>query len=80
MKKQPSVKKTLLVDWDVAEGISERLAASPDLKEKDLINDLLRLGLKSVEKTLPPFELFAFPGKLREGITPEKLEELLDEI
>lgn len=80
MKKQRSVKKTLMIDGDVIEGIEELLAASPELKEKDLINDLLRLGLQSQDVRLAPFKLLSFPGGLRRGITPEKLEELLDEI
>lgn len=76
-----SIRKTLIIDGDVAEAIEDRLKTT-NLKEKIIVNDLLRKGLMVVkeEKSRKPFELVTFPSGLQEGVTSEQIEKLLDEI
>jgi hypothetical protein len=82
VKHRHSVRKTLTIDGDLADAIQEQLQQSANLKEKDVVNRLLRSGLNAERelKNRPVFKLPVFTGGLRKGITPEKLEELLDEI
>lgn len=72
---------TLTLEADVAEYIEGKLARNQRLKEKSLINGLIRKGIR-VEVETPPvkFEIKPFETKLRPGITPEMLEDLLDEV
>jgi hypothetical protein len=72
---------TLTLEADVAEYIEERLAKNRKLKEKSLINGLLRKGIRvEAETPLAKFEIKPFKTRLRPGITPEMLEEMIDEI
>ena len=75
-----SVRKTLTIDEDVAEAIKDRLKKT-NLKEKIVVNDLLRKGLSVVKgEHRKPFELVTFPSGLCEGVTIEDIERLLDEV
>ena len=72
---------TLTLQADVADYIERRLAANRQLKEKNLVNDLLRKGIKTEEATKPePFVLKPFKTKLAPGMTIRKLEEIMREI
>lgn len=72
---------TLTLEADVADYLSEKLATNRGLKEKNLVNDLLRKGIRAdSEAKLPPFEIKPFKTKLAPGMTIEKLEELIREI
>jgi hypothetical protein len=71
---------TLTLEADVADYIEEKLAADRRLKEKQLINGLIRKGI-TVETGVQRkrFHIKPFKTKLKPGITARKLEELLDE-
>lgn len=72
---------TLTLEADVADYLEEKLASNRGLKEKNLVNDLLRKGIRAdSEVKLPPFEIKPFKTKLAPGMTIEKLEEMIREI
>ena len=72
---------TLTLEADVADYIERKLAGNRQLKEKSVVNDLLRKGIKIEEQTKPePFVLKPFKTKLAPGMTLRRLEEMLDEI
>lgn len=81
LKHRYSVRKTLTIDGDIADAISN-LVKKQRGKEKEIVNELLRKGLTLTQKkeSQPLFEPFAFSAKLQKGISPEDLERLLDEI
>jgi hypothetical protein len=69
------------LEADVAAYIEQKLASDKKLKEKSVINELLRKGIKLDEtKGVPRFQIHGFKSKLAPGITTQRLEELLDEI
>lgn len=72
---------TLTLEADVADYIERKLAGNRQLKEKTVVNDLLRKGIKIEEETKPePFVLKPFKTKLAPGMTIRKLEEMMREI
>ena len=72
---------TLTLEADVADYIEEKLAKNVKLKEKNVINDLIRKGIKTDEVTEhPKFEIKPFKTKLAPGMTIERLEEMIHEI
>lgn len=72
---------TLTLEADVADYIERKLAGDRRVKEKTVINDLLRKGIKLDEAKKPePFVLKPFKTKLAPGMTLRRLEEMLDEI
>ncbi len=72
---------TLTLEADVADYIEEKLAKNSKLKEKSVINDLIRKGIKTDEVTEhPKFEIKPFKTKLMPGVTTRMIEEMLDEI
>ena len=72
---------TLTLEADVADYVSQKLASNKELKEKNVVNDLLRKGIREdAAREHPRFEIVGFKTKLASGITSRKLEELLDEI
>lgn len=72
---------TLTLEADVADYIEDKLSKNRKLKEKSLINGLLRKGMRAEEETVPAkFEIKPFKTRLREGVTIEMLEEMMDEI
>ena len=72
---------TLTLEADVADYIEDKLAKNRKLKEKSLINGLLRKGIRADEDPVPAkFVIKPFKTRLRPGITPEMLEEMMDEI
>ena len=72
---------TLTLEADVADYVSQKLALNKDLKEKNVVNDLLRKGIREdAAHEQPRFEIVGFKTKLASGITGRELEKLLDEI
>ena len=72
---------TLTLEADVVDYVEQNLASDKRLKEKNLINDLLRKGIKADETTvIKLFEIKPFKTKLAKGMTLRKLEEMIDEI
>lgn len=72
---------TLTLEADVANYIEDKLAKNRKLKEKSLINGLLRKGIVADKKAAPAkFVIKPFKTRLRPGITVEMLEEMMDEI
>jgi hypothetical protein len=72
---------TLTLEADVAYYVECKLASDKRLKEKNVINDLLRKGIRLDEAKKPePFVLKPFKTKLAKGMTIRKLEELMREI
>ena len=72
---------TLTLEADVADYIEDKLSKNRKLKEKSLINGLLRKGIRADEETVPAkFEIMPFKTRLRQGVTVEMLEEMMDEI
>ncbi len=72
---------TLTLEGDVADYVEQKLADDPRLKEKSLINDLLRKGIKADQsKAAKPFAINPFVTKLVPGMTIDRLEEMIREI
>lgn len=72
---------TLTLEADVADYVEEKLAKDRKLKEKNVINDLIRKGIKADESSEPePFTIKPFRTKLAKGMTVERLEEMIREI
>ncbi len=72
---------TLTLEADVVDYVEQKLASDKRLKEKNLINDLLRKGIKVDEsKTSKPFFIKPFKTKLAPGMTLRRLEEMMREI
>jgi len=81
LKNRKTRRTTLTLEADVADYLSEKLARNRGLKEKNLVNDLMRKGIRVDEETQPPsFEIKPFKTKLAAGMTIEKLEEMIREI
>ena len=72
---------TLTLEADVADYLAHKLSSDKKLKEKRLINDLLRKAIELDDSDeRPDFYIEPFKTRLAPGITKAKLEELIDEI
>jgi hypothetical protein len=72
---------TLTLEADVADYLERKLASDKKLKEKHLINDLLRKGIRNDETNVSKkFTVRGFKTTLKGGLTSKQLEDLLDEI
>ncbi len=72
---------TVTLEADVADFIQEALRKDKGLKEKNLINGLLRAGIKiEGEKKSVEFKVRPFKTSLADDITATDIEALLDEI
>jgi hypothetical protein len=70
---------TLTLEADVADYVEHKLAVDQKLKEKNLINDLLRKGISADKSTkIPKFKIRGFKTKLL--VSKRRLEEMLDEV
>lgn len=81
-KNRRTVRKTLTIEGDIADMLAAKIAET-NLSEKALVNDLLRKGFQVNDGLLTrsrQFKLKTFKTGLRSDITPERLEELLDEV
>ncbi|MFN2501351.1 MAG: hypothetical protein ABR530_05005 [Pyrinomonadaceae bacterium] len=65
----------------MADYIEQKLASNKALKEKNLVNDLIRKGIKKDEQRPgTKFRINGFKSRLAEGVTTAEIETLLDEI
>ena len=72
---------TLTLEADVADYLAEKLARNRGLKEKNLVNDLIRKGIRvDSEEKQKPFEIKPFKTKLAKGVSTADIERMLDEI
>ena len=73
---------TLTLEPDVNGEILRRLRENPALKEKTLVNELLRRGLyvTETENVSEEFKVKPFRTRRVEGVTDAKIEEMLKEI
>lgn len=72
---------TLTLEADVADYIEGKLARNQKLKEKNVINDLIRKGIKTDESSgTKAFAVKPFKTKLAKDVSIERLEEMIREI
>jgi hypothetical protein len=81
-KNLKSRRTTVTLEPDVSAAIRTKLRARPDLKEKALINELLRKALGESESANPDrsFSIPVFGSDLAPGVTPKKVLEMIKEI
>lgn len=81
LKNRRTKRTTVTLEADVADYISQALSQDKELKEKQLINKLLRSGIKSeAEQPVAPFKIRSFKSSLRAEVSLDDLERLLDEV
>lgn len=81
LKNRRTKRTTITLEADVAEFIQQTLSKNKELKEKQLINKLLRSGI--ISETNQPkkeFKITGFKTHLQPGITTNDIERMLDEI
>lgn len=81
LKNRRTRRTTVTLEADVADFIQESLSQNKGLKEKHLINKLLRSGIKH-ERDQPAvsFKIEGFKSELLPGVSPADIEKMLDEI
>lgn len=81
LKNRRTKRTTVTLEADVADFIQKTLSRNKGLKEKQLINKLLRSGIKN-ETSQPAarFKIEGFKSELLPGISAEDIERALDEI
>jgi hypothetical protein len=73
------MRTTLTIDDDVAFALKKVQDAEPKKPFKEIVNETLRRGLKgSTAKPRKPFKVTPFSLGLREGLSYDNIEELLD--
>ncbi len=76
-----SKRTTITLEADVADSILDILSKNKKLKEKDLINRLLRKGIKAENvPSQSAFKIEGFKTQIQPNISSDDLEKLLDEI
>jgi hypothetical protein len=81
LKHRRTKRTTVTLEADVADYIQEAISKNKGLKEKELINKLLRFGIKTASvKSSTSFKIDGFKTKFQPEINAEILENLLDEI
>ena len=72
---------TVTLEADVADFIQKTLSRNRGLKEKQLINKLLRSGIKNeLDQPVVKFRIESFKSELPAEMAAEDLERTLDEI
>lgn len=81
LKNRRTRRTTVTLEADVADFIEEKISRNKGLKEKHLINKLLRSGIKneSVETTVE-FKIEGFKSTLLLGLAADDIERMLDEV
>ena len=75
------MRTTLTIDDDVAFGLKKAQESDRDKSFKEIVNDTLRKGLRNGTGTpKKKFKVKAFNLGLREGLSLDNIEELLDQI
>lgn len=75
------MRTTLTIDDDVAYGLKKAQKKEPTKSFKEILNEVLRKGLQSDSKAKHQNERFVvkpFDLGLREGLSYDNIEELLD--
>lgn len=75
------MRTTLTIDDDVEFGLKRIQEAEPKRSFKEIVNDVLRQGLKAPATKAPKSKRFVvkpFSLGLREGLSYDNIEELLD--
>ncbi len=81
LKNRRTRRTTVTLEADVADFIRETLSRNKELKEKQLINKLLRSGIKNeTNQPVANFKIESFKSELLAGVSAENIERLLDEI
>lgn len=76
-----TMRTTLSVDDDLARSI-ENLRNRKNLSLRDVIDQLLRAGLQTLERkpVSSPYNGPVFDGELKAGIDPNRMNQLADEL
>jgi hypothetical protein len=81
LKNRLTRRTTVTLEADVADFIEKTLRQNKELKEKQLINQLICSGIKSkLGQPIVKFKIESFKSKLMPEISAEDLEQMLDEI
>lgn len=81
LKNRRTKRTTITLEADVADFIQESLSKNKGIKEKQIINKLLRLGIKSeLNKPNVSFKIESFKTEFVSDVSSEDVEKLLDEI
>ena len=81
LKNSRTRRTTLTLEADVVDYVDHKLAVNKNLKEKNVINDLLRKGIRvDGSKSVKTFQIKPYRTKLASGMTVERLEEMIREI
>jgi len=77
------MRTTLTIDDDVAFGLRKAQEKDPARSFKEIVNETLRRGLASPKRLTQKknkFRVKAFSLELREGLSLDNIEELLDKV
>ena len=81
LKNRATRRTTVTLEADVADFIQKTLSRNKGLKEKQLINKLLRSGIKNeLNQPVVKFRIESFKSELLPEISAGGLEQMLDEI
>ncbi len=81
LKNRRTRRTTVTLEADVADFIQETLSRNKELKEKQLINKLLRSGIKNeTNQPAVKFKIEGFKSKLLPGVSADDIERMLDEV
>ena len=81
LKHRRTRRTTLTLEADVADYLDQKLGENRMLREKFLINELLRKGIQVEEREeTPEFKITPFRTNFAPGMTAARLEEMIDEI
>ena len=81
LKNRATRRTTVTLEADVADFIQKTLSQNKGLKEKQLINKLIRSGIKNeLGQAVVKFKINGFKSELTPEISAADLERMLDEI
>jgi hypothetical protein len=81
LKNRRTKRTTVTLEADVADFIQKTLSQNKGLKEKHLINKLLRSGIKNeTNRSAVNFKIEGFKSELLHDISADDIERALDEI
>ncbi len=81
LKNRATRRTTVTLESDVADFIEKTLSQNKGLKEKQLINKLIRSGIKNeLGQAVVKFKISGFKSELTPEISAADLERMLDEI
>ena len=81
LKNRATRRTTVTLEADVADFIQKTLSQNKGLKEKQIINKLIRSGIKNeLSQPVVTFKIKSFKSALVPDISAADLEQILDEI